>query len=376
MLNSACSEDWRREQYECEPTPQIGHPQEGNFEAFLRKHQRAGLPGMVLHIRDDSGEWAGAAGYADLKTRDQLRTCNRFRVASISKLFASVAVLRLVEQSQLELDGKISYEINDQGDLANFAQATTRQVLNHQSGIYACNESLRYGTDLLNDPTTNHWTPDRCLSYAQGHDAYFEPGTGFHYSNTNYVLVGKLLEMITGESRYDALDELVLEPLELHSTVFNPDAPIPNGTVRGYADTYGDGSVLDTTAYAFGFQTLDGEIVSTSDDLVALLDSVVYGRFLTAESLEAMTTWIDVGPDDPESDRGFTKYGLGMRYWDTEYGPAIGHSGETFGYLAFAFTFPERDTTVAMLINGSYSEIDTRAEAALAGLPELLFGAG
>lgn len=351
------------------------HPKHQAYRNFSEQKTRLGLPGMIMLVKNPQyGVWVGATGKADLYRNYAMQPCNLSRIASISKVFCSVAILKLAEEGKLRLDDKASLYIPAEytRSIENADKATIRQLLNHTSGIFAYNSDLQYGLDFLNNPTKNDWTPEKCLRYAAGRKAYFAQGEGFRYSNTNYVLLGMVLEAATKLTRYEVIQRIIIEPLRLTNTYFDPNNTTPRNTVRGYADLYGDGNLTETTDFAFGLQTLDGGMISNVFDLAVFLEALFVNHFLSASSLEQMMQWVNVPASDFDYAKGFVKYGLGLRYMATAFGAGYGHSGDHWGYKTYTLYFPNQRTTVALIINTSYGKSDQIIEQLIKELPAVI----
>ena len=346
----------------------------GKYQQILNDLTQKGIPGVSMVIQSPKGQWSGASGYADIDAQRKMRSDDISRIASISKTFTGVAFLKLEEQGLLSLGQKLSEFLDDKTlkGIANAKEVTLTQLLNHSSGIPSYNGSLRYGVHLLNDPTTNRFAPMTCLDYIRGSKAKFSPGEKFKYSNSNYVLLGLVLAKVGKKSHYDMIHDLIISPLGLENTYFDKKNPLPQGIIQGYADLFGEGKYILGTQFAFGLQTLDGGMISNAQDLVIFLESVFEKGFLKQSSLDKLTQFIDVSSKDFEYRRGFIKYGLGLRYWETPHGPAYGHSGESFGYLSFAFYFPKQKTYFTLIANASYGVANDILEKKLKEIPELI----
>jgi D-alanyl-D-alanine carboxypeptidase len=333
------------------------HPRASEYQNFLDTAVKKGFPGAILLIRTpEHGLWIGASGYADIASEVEMKPCNLSFIGSVSKTFVAATVLRLQEEGTLSIDDKVSSYVSASicEEIENADRATIRQLLNHTSGIYNYTKSIKYGTDMFNEPDRSE-SLEETVAYAYGKDAYFAPGTGFEYSNTNYCLLGLVIGAATGKEHSQVIRETVLEPLGLEKTYYDPQSSsIPDGTVRGYTDFYGDGRLSESTDYSTGHYTPDGGVVSNVYELAKFVEAIFAGDLLDSSSVAQMQEWVE--EEDPLYGR--SKYGLGLNYWDTPHGYAVGHSGEMFGYLAEMWYFPDKDVTYVMLINGSFGKVN------------------
>ena len=333
------------------------HPKANEYQTFLDSCVKTGLPGAIMLIRTpEHGTWIGASGKSNLKTGKDMRSCDISRIGSITKTFTATTVMMLAEEGMLNLDDKVNKwlakSITD--EIENCHIATIRQLLNHTSGIYSYTDNNIFWMEVSNN-STKKWNSDEALKYAYGKPAYFKPGLKQKYSNTNYVLLGCIIDEVTGLHHSKVMKTRIFNRLKLTGTFYDMDNPIPKGTAKGYTDFNGDKKIIETTKYSSGHTTPDGGIVSNVYELAVFIEALFKRDLLSNVSLDEMQDWIEI--EKPEYNR--TKYGLGLRYWDTPFGYGVGHSGGMYGYLAEMFYFPERDVTYILLVNGSLGTINT-----------------
>ena len=325
------------------------HPLEARLQAALEDAVDAGLPGVVMAVRDQHGTWEGSAGFVDLGRGDAMQSCHRTRIASVTKTFIAAAVVSLAQEGRLDLDAPIS-EILPQRTrgLANADRITTMQLMQHTSGVYNFLD-VPLVLDLFNRPSQT-WTVDECYAHALDGDAEFSPGEGWSYSNTNYLLLGWILEAVTGKPQEQVLRDRFFDPLDMHDTAYVVDGFDFDGIAHGYFDLMGDGALVDSThSYANLCVGADGGMVSSAGDLLTFFDHLFTSEaLLSTESLQRMMPSVETGEED------FPLYGAGVEAW----GPpgrlrAIGHGGHEFGYRTFAYYFPEADVTFVLWVNAS-----------------------
>ncbi|QSE97844.1 serine hydrolase domain-containing protein [Fulvivirga lutea] len=319
----------------------------------------SGVPGVMMSVNyDDTIRWSGSSGKADLANNIDLSPCNITRVGSTVKTFTAIAILLLQEEGKLHLDDLVSQYLDNnilQG-LANAKQASIRQLLQHSSGIYNYIANPRFQTASLND-LTKTWQPKELLDYARNEAAEFSPGSDVQYSNTNYILLGKIIEAIEQKPFYEVFAERIFKPLNLSNTRFAATDPIPDGIIQGYIDLYSNLNVINSTEYSgWDYFTADGGLISNSNDLNVFLHQLFNGYIIQESSLNEMITW--KAPKKQDSETFDTYYGLGIFRIDTDFGPAYMHSGDAIGYFASMVYFPNYNVTITWATNGNYGKID------------------
>lgn len=358
---SSCKQDevLPQENYQCESINSPQHPKAEKYHNLVKEIVASGVPGMMLTVHDQqNGYWSVAAGMADLASGVQLQPCNITRVGSTVKTLTAVSILLLQEEGLLAIDDPVSKFLSaeETAGLKNAESSTIRHLLQHSSGIYNYIQSLKFQTASLND-LEKVWLPDELLEYAREKDPYFSPGADTKYSNTNYILLGRIIEIVTGKPFYEFFNERIFEPYDLRYTQFAATNPVPQDIVRGYVDFYSNLEVINATFYSgWDYYTADGGLISNSHDLNVFMTTLFEGEMLATPSLTAMTSWKTSSEQD--SDGFKTDYGLGIFRIETGYGPAYIHSGDAIGYFASMVYFPEQKVTITWAVNGNYGSLD------------------
>lgn len=349
-------------------TPEASMSHEDRQALLDQERERYGSLGGLAVVRDEDGQWSGVSGVADLR-QTEIDRDTRFRVGSITKPITSALILDAVANGELSLDAVVSDLVP--GALRDSPPITVRMLLDHTSGVFDQTNQGRSGDiDRLPDPQLRAEArslirryadgepviaPDRLLvALAETHDRYFDPGTGYHYSNINYQLAAMVLEAVTGTSLAALLEERIVEPLDLeHTTIAPPDTESPE--LRGHLPGHRDGQVVDVTddliAYGNGG---NGGVLSTGDELLTITQAIVSGRLLPpplVADMAAMTL------------QSNGTYGLGLMKFDLSCGTFYGHTGRVSGTvsIALAETHGSRGAVIAFNLA---SETDPR-------LPEL-----
>jgi D-alanyl-D-alanine carboxypeptidase len=303
------------------------------------------IPGVsAAVIFGDGSRWAGQSGKADVATKAPVTASTPFVVGSITKTFVAALVLKLVEDGVLGLDDPLS---NWLPDYPNAANITIRQLLSHTSGVFDYFDHPDYASAVYGHPD-HAWTPDEILATFQ-HKPYFAPGGGYHYSNTNYVLLGLVAEAARGSDIADQLRTRFWQPLGLDETWIQSEGPPPAQSARGYLQSngrlrdVGDQSGYRPTRSAATVAWSAGDVVSTADDIASWVDALYGGSVLTDASLAEMLDF-DVYAGDGN-------YGLGTMAREYRGFQLFGHTGSLRGYVAAAWYVPSSDATFVVLTN-------------------------
>ncbi|PHE27692.1 D-alanyl-D-alanine carboxypeptidase, partial [Bacillus pseudomycoides] len=182
----------------------------------MRDTLQLGIPGILAKTSEDGKTWGYAAGVANLSTKKPMKTDFRFRIGSVTKTFTATVVLQLAGENRLNLDDSIEKWLPGviQGNGYDGNQITIRQILNHTSGIA---EYLRSkDADMMNTKKT--YTAEEIVKIGLSLPPDFAPGKGWSYSDTGYVLLGILIEKVTGNSYAEEIENRIIEPLELSNT--------------------------------------------------------------------------------------------------------------------------------------------------------------
>ncbi len=310
------------------------------------------LPGAIAYYKDSAHQpWSGAAGQGDLSSRIAMRGHDRFRAGSVLKTLLATVVLQHVESGALSLDAKLPTLLAEPVT-AGFPQAnqiSLRMLLNHTSGIPEwVNDEVH--ARAASEPS-RVWSADEALAIAAAQPPAFAPGTAWGYSNTNYTLVGLILDRVGGKSWRQQVRERVIDRLGLAGTTLPEpgDTTLPGDYAHGYHAA--PGGILDLTAVDPSMAGAAGghALVTTAPDLARFVDALLAGQLFTkSETLTAMTTMIDA----PHESGLPHHYGLGLETFTMPNGTrVIGHSGSTAGYAVMMFRIPGQDATLITAVN-------------------------
>jgi D-alanyl-D-alanine carboxypeptidase len=330
-----------------------------------------GIPGISVAIGiEDRLAWTGTAGYSDISRQIPVDIHDRFGIGSITKTFVARVILQLVEEGRLDLNKTpmdyLSLDIVRQ--VPNSDKATLRELLNHQSGIPTWEfqpEWIRKGRG--DQMELGHiWRKTETLEYVDGENisAGFEPGERYSYSNTNYTILGLVIEAVTGNSVISEIRNRILLPLGLEDTFLESFEDIPGGYVHHYHYATPDFKeaagvhrgfaqirpyLIESTPANLSPEWAAGGMVSSASDLVRWAQAIRNGELLGPDMQKEVYTYYP--PKKTASTR--MKYMQGVMWIDDYYQDhaVFGHSGGTLGFTALMYWFEDTDITVVVLTN-------------------------
>ncbi len=352
---AGCQEDPQipASRYACELDTLINtHPRAAVFQAILDENIKKGIVGVSVYLQTNQGTWTGTAGKADLASAIDLRPCHRMMIASCSKTLTAIALMLLQEQGKLHVRDLIRDYLPSGllSDIANAREARVIDLMSHRSGI-ADYYTTKFELDRVNT-FYNGFTARDLLDYVRGKSAQSAVGGAYSYSNTNYVLLGLIIEQITQQRIDEALQSLLLEPFELTNTSFHFRRP-PD-LVRGYYPSFSDDYLVESEdLYGDELGSADGGIISTASDLGKLMQALGQGMIVDPNSLAQMTDWFVLAPAGAYQ---HTQNGLGLEYHETDFGAAYGHGGSADGFYSVMHYFPAQNATLVILTNGTTIE--------------------
>lgn len=319
----------------------------------------ARFPGVSVGIAFPDGSSAGiASGWSDTAQKVAMQPAHLLLQGSVGKTYAAAVALQLVAEGRLRLDARISEYLGTEpwfARLPNAADITVRQLMNHTSGLVRYEFDDDFVRDLTAAPDRT-WQPAELVAYLLDTSAPFAAGSGWEYSDTNYILLGMILERITGQRFYDEVGQRLLAPLGLTRTVPSTSRVIA-GLSQGYAgpnNPFGGADAMIGLDGRFAinpqFEWTGGGFASTAEDL-ARWGVALYAGSVLPDSIRRLM--VSGGAPAPLGPAG-TTYGLGVIVRPPgPFGPSWGHSGFFPGYLTEMAHFPEHGITAVAMINTS-----------------------
>jgi D-alanyl-D-alanine carboxypeptidase len=311
--------------------------------ALNRARLTAGARGAIAAVLTTNGLWVGTSGVSDSTTRAQVEPQMRFGIGSISKTFVAATVLQLVEEGRLSLDDPLRNWLPDIAHITN--TISIRQLLDHTSGVYDYFDSWDWYYDAIERPE-RAITTEELLEYSE--PGYFPPGTGFHYSNTGYLLLGMIIEKATGRTVLEEYKARFIQPLRLQSVYLSPVEPATGELIHAHGNFYNgfknevDISAIPGNSY-YSAVWVAGGLFATIEDVARWVEALGSGSLHSPQTFAEMIRWNPVG--------GSEKYGLGVWSESTPKGEFYVHSGHVPGYRTFAGYSPALETTLVLFIN-------------------------
>ena len=339
------------------------HAQTGDRSTLVTRLQqrldsahRAGcFAGAQLAVALPNGSViALATGFADTAKKEAMTTRHLLLQGSVGKTYASAVALQLIHEGKIGLDDLISKYLGDEpwfNRLPNAQSITVRQLMNHTSGLvrYEFNEKFTADLTAAGDRV---WKPQELVAYIFDTAAPFAAGQGWDYSDTNYIVLGMIMEDVARKSYYDLARERVLRPAGLTATVPS-DSRVIAGLSNGYAgpnNPFGGSDAMRVDGRMVinpQFEWTGGGMASTASDLARWGKRLYEGGAFDSSMLPKLLDGVParLGPN--------AKYGLGVIIRETPLGTVYGHSGFFPGYQAEMMYLPSQKFAVAFQVNSS-----------------------
>jgi len=317
------------------------------------------VPGVTLSVRfKDQTNISLASGWADVENKILMRPDDIMFSGSVGKTYVAAVVLKLYEQGLIDLKAKAIDYLKDTAwfrKVQNASEITVEMLLNHTAGIpeYVYKKGLWL---LINENPDKEWNVEERLAYIINEPPTNAPGKGWAYADSHYLILGLIIEKVTGKSYYQVLDELILKPCNLNHTIPSDKRTIP-GLVAGYTNLPADFllpyKVLIDNKYALNPQMewTGGGLASSVSDLTLWISQLYGGNVLKPESKKRMQTPAPFNTTLFES----AKYGLGCFIGETNGITYYGHTGFAPGYITYIQYIPKYDIAFAFQFNNDSS---------------------
>jgi D-alanyl-D-alanine carboxypeptidase len=331
-----------------------------------------GVPGTVVLIDSPTkGDWSATFGTAVVGKQVPMKLSDLFRIGSNTKTMTSTVILQLVEEGKLKLKDPIAKFVPG---VPNGKKITIRELAEMRSGLYSYSFDPGFNKTLDTQPK-KAWTPQELLKIAFSHKPNFAPNTEYEYSNTNIVLLGVVIEKLTGETASEAFQERIFGPLKMtHSSLPEPSEwKIPGPHAQGYQfgtnvqtiESYAvpkaeqaaalDGSLLpiDYTDADPSWAWTAGGAISTPRELAIYAKALGTGKGLLSPKMQKVRL-NSLRPVVPGDNTSGVKYGIGL----AQFAPGIvGHDGQVPGFSSFMAYDMNTDTTIILSANLSASPV-------------------
>src|SRR5919107_6387806 len=305
-----------------------------DLDAALKKSfEESDAPGVIAAVQTPDFTWVQARGVADRASGRPMTPEMHHRVGSVSKTFTATLLLKATDEGLLSLDDTIDQYVKG---VPNGDEITLHQMADMTSGIASYTEDDQWVKEWFSDPT-RVWAPEEMARIGIKESPLFDPGSEWFYSNTNYVLLGLVLEQVTGKPINQLYQKEIIEPLDLNETSFpGTSSAIPEPYDHGYT-LQGKSSgqkPVDSTDWNPSSAWTAGEMISTIDDLLVYGRALGTGKGLLSpkEQKERLDSFVsDVPPLNQPPLKGDLAYGIGL---GKDHG-WIGHNGEIPGYNTY-----------------------------------------
>ena len=326
--------------------PSLAEELQHVLDTELVNHNGIGVSAAAIIPGRDP--WPGAGGVSHEST--SISPDMLFGIGSITKNFMAALILQLAEEGKLSLEDQLNQYLPDYANIDN--TITIRQLLNHTSGVYNITEYPSMWDTIFASPLKK-WTPEELLTSFVS-QPYFPPGTGWHYSNTNYTLLGMIVEAVT-ESKVSAeLRNRFWTPLGLTGTFLDIEESSVGDFAHRWYDLNGDGTPEEMLTLfrmsEFSAYWTAGAMFSTAEDVAKWSHALFRGNVLSRASLDQMLTFHSPTPGEPQ----MIGYGLGTLKFAPELmagEEAYGHGGWVFGYSSAMAFLPDYNVSISILLN-------------------------
>ncbi|GLV53643.1 beta-lactamase [Dictyobacter sp. S3.2.2.5] len=316
------------------------------------------VPGAIIYVDvPGKGTWTAGMGTDNLKTNAPINVKDHMRIGSVTKTMVGTVILQLVQEKKVHLDDPIRKYLPH---IKNGQSITIRQLLNMTSGLFDYVEDRSYRQTLDQHPD-KAWKSDELVAISMRHAPYSPPGQQYRYSNTNFILLGQVIERVTHTAANVVLQQRIFQPLGMYNTLLplqnQPAMPQP------YAQGYMFGSNLQSiprphmtrkeaikvgdldrqpnnvTDLNHSFSWTSGGVVSDLEDLKIWARALATGKLLNPALQRERLNWLPINES--------SSYGLGI----AKFTGLLGHNGSTPGYTSFVAYQPVTKTTVIILTN-------------------------
>ena len=311
------------------------------IDSMLLKYFAPGEPGATVIVSQRGAIlFRKAYGLANIEMNMPLRPEMSLRTGSVTKQFTAAAIMLLVEQGRLSVSDEIGKYFPQYPEQAR--HVTIEHLLTHTSGIRNYTEIAQFGAAMTKDVSV-----DEAIAFFNEVPLQFQPGQRFSYSNSNYFLLGAIIEKVSGMRYPDFMQQQIFQPLQMQSTVIETSTS-PVSSVYGY--TQDRNGIANVTRYSMDWPFAAGALRTNVDDLVRWDVAITKEMLLRRESWDRMATEYTLNGG------GRTGYGYGWFMRKLSGSFALEHGGDIGGFSADTWRFPKEELFVAVLTNNDSHE--------------------
>ncbi|MEM5565130.1 serine hydrolase [Polaribacter litorisediminis] len=321
---------------------------QSKIDAVVSSTYSSKEPGIsVLVAKDRKAIYSKAFGKSNLELNTPLETNSVFQIGSITKQFTAISILMLEEQGKLSVEDKIGKYIPEYAEIGK--DITIHHLLNHTSGI-----KNRTPVGDKGFISKTNMSPTELIAYFKDEPLEFKPGERFKYSNAGYILLGRIIEIVSGQPYSDFIEQNIFDKIGMkNSSCGDMKQVIPNLT-KGYIIEQNDFVKSDYINLSLAYSA--GAILSTTEDLLKWQNALLSNTLLKASSIkQAMTpTLLNSGKRVP--------YGYGFRFSKLGNSPVIAHTGSTKGFTSIALFLPKEKLYITALTNCNCKNVNNVAK--------------
>lgn len=319
------------------------------------------FPGATAAIVLADGQLISlASGYADKEEKIAMPLGAQMLLGSVGKIFVSAVTLQLVDEGKIELEDKVSQYFQGVDwfkEIPNAESLTIQSLLNHTSGLPRYVFAPKFIEAIEKDPMRT-WTPAECLAIISAEAPKHPVGQGWGYSDTNYILLGIIIEKVTRSTYYAQLEERIISTFHLRSTYPSTQRELP-GITQGYIGENNffklPKKVVTDGLYAMNpqFEWTGGGLVTNVEDLAYYIKWLHTGKILSPSSYEQLLSPVNFRSGQAAE----TGYGLGTFVWSNPSGKSFGHAGVMPGYFTHVEFAKKGEYAVAIQVNTDQSGV-------------------
>ncbi len=332
---------------------------EKHYEQLMKEmFAMDGPGGVALIAKEGEALYRKGFGMANLELGVEMKPEHVFRIGSITKQFTACAIMKLAEEGKLDLQDDINKYIKDYPTHGH--TITIEHLLTHSSGIKSYTGMEEWTSELRK----KDFTPAELVDFFKNQPMDFAPGEEFRYNNSAYFLLGYIIEIVSGKSYANYMEETFFKPLGMNDSYYGSTSRIIPMRADGYAR---DGDGFKNADFLSMTQPYSaGSLLSTVDDLFTWYRAVMNKEVISGSSLEQATTSYVLNNGKP------TGYGYGWFLGNIQGSPSIYHGGGINGYLTASLFLPEEQLFVAVFSNCTSkdpSDLAVKMAAIALGLP-------
>jgi len=331
------------------------------FDKLLQENFKPDGPGAaVLIAKKGQVIYEKAFGMANLELGVPLKTDHVFRIGSVSKQFTGAAIMQLVEQGKLSLQDELTKFIPDYPTQGK--KITVEHLLTHTSGIKSYTDMKEWTPEVHR----KDFTVSALIDFFKNQPMDFDPDAKWQYNNSGYILLGYIIEKVSGQTYGEYVTEHIFKPLGMKNSYYGDVEPVIKNRAAGYSQAGPAGPYLNAAFLSMTQPYAAGSLLSTVEDLYTWTKALHSGKVVKPESLKKMTTPYTL-PDGTN-----THYGYGLQMGNLLGSPTVEHSGGIHGFLSDLVYLPNEDVCVAILTNCDCeppSNLTARLAALVIGKP-------